>query len=248
MIAAFARNAARTALAAAVVGASAVGLFSTATTVANAQGDFGPDTCLEGYVWREANSADHVCVSPATRTQTSADNAAAGSRKAGGGAYGPNTCVNGYVWRDAYDGDVVCVTTATRQQAQNDNAAAADHKASLNIWLSDYEAPRPCSNGECTVTSDTGSQYQINGDHFDNGSITLTVTSNNGPRIATYTVTASAHSGNPGASFGYKTPMYNPNSGFHATCKGGTDAYIQAYDPTSQRWSNRLQFQKDCKA
>ncbi|QLP98085.1 MAG: hypothetical protein HZY79_12900 [Rhodoblastus sp.] len=32
---------------------------------ARAVGDFGPDTCLDGFVWREACGAgDHVCVAP----------------------------------------------------------------------------------------------------------------------------------------------------------------------------------------
>ncbi len=103
MIATHARIAARAALAAAVVGTASFGLFGS-LTVANAGGDYGPDTCQEGYVWREANAADHVCVSPGTRDQARADNAAAASRRAGGGAYGPNTCVNGFVWREACTG------------------------------------------------------------------------------------------------------------------------------------------------
>lgn len=40
----------------------------------------GPDTCVSGYVWREANDTDHVCVTPAVRKQVAADNAAASSR------------------------------------------------------------------------------------------------------------------------------------------------------------------------
>ncbi|QVI24183.1 hypothetical protein KHQ06_16245 [Nocardia tengchongensis] len=160
MVATHARIAARAVLAATVVGTASFGLFGS-LTVANAGGDYGPDTCQEGYVWREANAADHVCVSPGTRDQARADNAAAASRRAGGGAYGPNTCVNGFVWREAYTGDVVCVTTA-------------------------------------------------------------------------------------GASFGYQTTMWDPKSGFHEACTGGDDSYIQAYDPNSQRWSERLPFKHDC--
>ena len=30
--------------------------------------------CVAGYVWREANATDHVCVPPSTRTQTITDN------------------------------------------------------------------------------------------------------------------------------------------------------------------------------
>ena len=88
-----------------------------------------PGTCISGYVWREAIPSDHVCVTPATRSQTAADNAAASSRVNPSGAYGPNTCISGYVWREAYTGDVVCVTSAVRAQAAADNAAAASRIA-----------------------------------------------------------------------------------------------------------------------
>jgi hypothetical protein len=35
-----------------------------------------PDSCKQGWVWREADVSDHVCVTPQTRAQTAADNAA----------------------------------------------------------------------------------------------------------------------------------------------------------------------------
>jgi len=83
------------------------------------------DACLAGYVWREANPSDHVCVTPQVREQTAFDNGQAASRRApSGGAYGPDTCVQGYVWRDAFSGDHVCVTVATRTQAARDNRLA----------------------------------------------------------------------------------------------------------------------------
>jgi hypothetical protein len=82
------------------------------------------DTCLTGYVWREASPADHVCVTPAVRAQTANDNAQAASRRTGSGPYGPDTCKEGFVWRDAYPHDHVCVTPATRTQATSDNSAA----------------------------------------------------------------------------------------------------------------------------
>jgi hypothetical protein len=57
----------------------------------------GP-TCLMGYVWRQAIAGDFVCVTPATRTQAAADNAAAAGRvNPQGGPYGPDTCLQGYV-------------------------------------------------------------------------------------------------------------------------------------------------------
>ena len=45
-------------------------------------GEFGPDTCRQGWVWREAVPGDHVCVTPQTRSQAWADNAQAASRVA----------------------------------------------------------------------------------------------------------------------------------------------------------------------
>jgi hypothetical protein len=47
-------------------------------------GAYGPDTCLQGYVWRDAVSGDHVCVTPATRDQAAQDNSLAASRRVGG--------------------------------------------------------------------------------------------------------------------------------------------------------------------
>src|SRR4249920_338266 len=42
-------------------------------------GPFGPDTCRQGFVWREAcGPQDHVCVPPAVRSSASRDNQQAG--------------------------------------------------------------------------------------------------------------------------------------------------------------------------
>jgi hypothetical protein len=89
-------------------------------------GAYGPHTCIAGFVWREAKSGDDVCVTPGIRTQTSADNSAAASRKATS-AYGPDTCSAPFVWREAYSGDVVCVEVSVRTQVAADNAAAPSH-------------------------------------------------------------------------------------------------------------------------
>jgi len=90
---------------------------------------YGPDTCIQGFVWREARTGDTVCVTPDVRTQTAAQNAAAPQNKEpNGGPYGPNTCKQGFVWRDAFGGDQVCVVPAVRDQAAADNAAAASRR------------------------------------------------------------------------------------------------------------------------
>jgi len=83
-----------------------------------------PNTCKQGYVWREAYPGDVVCVTPDVRTQAAADNAQAGARWIPG-PYGPHTCIGGYVWREARDGDDVCVKPNVREQAHADNAQAA---------------------------------------------------------------------------------------------------------------------------
>ncbi|MFJ2031969.1 hypothetical protein [Streptosporangium sp. NPDC087985] len=100
-------------------------------TPASAAG-YGPDTCLQGYVWREANATDHVCVTPAVRAQTARDNSVRASRWTNG-AYGPHTCVTGFVWREAFTGDDVCVTPEVRRQTLADNAAAAGRRASTTL-------------------------------------------------------------------------------------------------------------------
>jgi len=51
--------------------------LSSITAAARAECSFGRDTCLQGYVWRDAFPGDHVCVTVTTRTQTAHDNSQA---------------------------------------------------------------------------------------------------------------------------------------------------------------------------
>lgn len=91
---------------------------------------YGPDTCIRGFVWRDAVPNDHVCVKPGVREQAQIDNSQAAARRSpAGGPSGPNTCLSGYVWREAFAGDVVCVTPQTRSQAVQDNRQANARKA-----------------------------------------------------------------------------------------------------------------------
>ncbi len=91
---------------------------------------YGPDTCINGYVWREARTGDTVCVTPATRSQVKQQNAnPTANKEPGGGAYGPDTCMQGFVWREAFDGDTICVTPDIRSATLADNAAAESRKA-----------------------------------------------------------------------------------------------------------------------
>jgi hypothetical protein len=89
-------------------------------------GDFGPDTCIEGFVWREAcGPSDHVCVAPTIRDQARNDNQDARNRVSPTDrSFGPDTCKSGFVWREACgSNDHVCVSLQTRGQATADNKA-----------------------------------------------------------------------------------------------------------------------------
>ena len=100
------------------VGATRVRVVSSGTTARVAISTDLVRRCLPGYVWREAFEGDHVCVTPATRSQAAADNAAAAARREpNGGAYGPDSCKPGFVWRVARPEDLVCVTPERKHSA-----------------------------------------------------------------------------------------------------------------------------------
>jgi len=67
----------RTALLA-LAAVSALSAPALAPTPAAAQ--YGPDTCRQGFVWREAFPGDHVCVRSWVRSETRMDNATAPDR------------------------------------------------------------------------------------------------------------------------------------------------------------------------
>ena len=115
-------------LAAAITLAMTLGAAVPVTSAYADDFAFGPDTCRTGYVWREAQPFDHVCVRPASRTRPAQENLAALSRIDPAGAYGPFSCIVGYVWREAYPGDAVCVTPARRTAVARENAEAALHR------------------------------------------------------------------------------------------------------------------------
>jgi hypothetical protein len=131
-------NLRHTATAATLLTASVLGLGATLTApTASAASTTGtpavaaahPDTCKNGYVWRDARPGDHVCVTPYRRDVTAYENSQAANRIAAyGGNYGSTTCKQGYVWREAYSGDHVCVTPASRDQNAYDNSQAANRR------------------------------------------------------------------------------------------------------------------------
>ena len=92
---------------------------------------YGPASCRQGFVWRNAFDGDAVCVTPARQTQVQGENANAGSTRAGSGPYGPDTCKSGFVWRAARTSDLVCVTLQSRAQVKSENDTAWDRVAHI---------------------------------------------------------------------------------------------------------------------
>ena len=196
--------------------AAALALTATA---ALADGDFGPDTCLNGFVWREAVTSDHVCVTPAVRTQTSQDNAQAAARRSpSGGPFGPDTCLSGFVWREAYSGDRVCVTPATRDQARSDNSNAAARRNELRTRLLTSPLPR---------------KYAVRTDRINVGQARVTLFSSATRRtIRSWRVLVPPNPSAPGGQLSFSTGVLQ--------CSGVTNAYFRIQDGTSTRWSSRL--------
>lgn len=94
---------------------------------------WGPNQCVQGYVWRVSRPDDLVCVTPEMRAQVADDNAHAEERKDPACAtqdcqFGPDQCVQGYVWRVITPDDLVCVTPEMRAQVAQDNALAAERR------------------------------------------------------------------------------------------------------------------------
>ncbi|OBC15809.1 hypothetical protein A5784_27300 [Mycobacterium sp. 852013-50091_SCH5140682] len=119
---------------------------------------FGPDTCIQGYVWREARTGDTVCVTPDERSTVLQQNSNPGAHKDPNGASGPQSCAQGYVWREAFDGDTICVTPDFRQQMLNDNAAAASRKQATQP----VPTPGASASGSTVLFEVTGSGEVFN--------------------------------------------------------------------------------------
>lgn len=131
---------------------------------------YGPDTCAQGYVWREAIPSDHVCVTPGVRDRTRQENGAAEGLRDPNGAYGSNSCKQGYVWRNAFNGDAVCVTPNIRDEVAAENAAGPSHVAAHQQGSDQHQQPpaqqstmtwRATGHGQTyNVTIDDGSKVQ----------------------------------------------------------------------------------------
>lgn len=121
---------------------------------------YGSETCIDGFVWREAIDGDTVCVTPATRSQVADENAdPSANKEPEGGAFGPDTCVSGFVWREAFDGDTICVTPDVRAATKADNAAAASRRAAAKT----QSEPSQTGNVVFEITG-AGTVYSIQTD------------------------------------------------------------------------------------
>jgi hypothetical protein len=233
----------RTSLGLAVVALAGIALTVPATSASAASGDPGPETCRQGYVWREARASDLVCVSPGTRDQVRADNAARQSRWTDG-AFGPHTCVVPYVWREAFNGDDVCVTGTRRAEARADNNAGPGRKVLAKLWISKYTVG-PKDNGDGTGTStstDDIARLKLNGSHYNLGTVKLAIRYTATDKVYwSGSVSAKSNGGYPGGSFGYLTGKFD--------CSGKgkpANAYAYAYDTSSGRYSARVPVRVGC--
>jgi len=184
-----------------------------------ADGDFGPDTCLNGFVWREAVATDHVCVTPTVRTQTRLDNSQAAMRRSpSGGPFGPDTCLTGFVWREAVSGDHVCVTPATRDQARSDNSFAVLRRNDLRTTVGTYGlSPR----------------FRVQTGQINVGSARVVLFRSSTRRsIKSWQVSVPQHPTAPGGMLFFKTGI--------PQCRGAANAYFRVQDGSSTRWSSRL--------
>jgi hypothetical protein len=112
---------------------------------AEAAGLYGPDTCLYGYVWREATTSgreDRVCVSFDSRDRVAEENSLGPGRKEAGSDW----CVEGFVWREANAEDKVCVTPESRDLVQWENDTAWQRRA-LDTYASHLFAGHETNTG-----------------------------------------------------------------------------------------------------
>ena len=120
---------------------------------------YGPDTCRQGYVWREAFPGDHVCVTPETRQQAFYDNYyAAARRQPGGGAVRTGHLPPGLRLARGVPGDHVCVTPDTRARAAADNRQAAARRAEAAAPVP-VPAPTTTPRGPSRREDERCSQY-----------------------------------------------------------------------------------------
>jgi hypothetical protein len=206
----------------------------------SAGADYGPDTCLNGFVWRGAFRGDVVCVTPETKRQVALDNGAAASRRDPRGANGPRSCKVPYVWRNARASDNVCVTAEQRGQAALDNAARATRRNSVRTRLGRWTTPdtTDCDGDVCSFTPTGVTYHHVVVDRVNVGRIFLGLyRRDDNRRIGSWY--ASAHPAAPaGGRAAFKTDR--------PECAGTANAYFAARDPSTGRWSARIPVRTGC--
>jgi hypothetical protein len=122
---------------------------------------YGPDTCAQGFVWRDAVEGDHICVTPERRQEVADDNALASTRAAAktppgqrvevgtecnplfsragdppppgcNPLTGQRFCNEGFVGRAATPQDTVCVTQQEADLIAQENANPNANRARPN--------------------------------------------------------------------------------------------------------------------
>jgi hypothetical protein len=221
------------------VGLLAALALAAATTMgassAFADGDYGPDTCLNGWVWREVVPTDHVCVTTDERRQVALDNAqAAARRNPAGGPYGPDTCFSPFVWREAIPGDHVCVVTQERARARYDNLNANSRRNDLRISIGTYRPnPVTCNGDVCSTTNDDAARYSVHVDRINTGSAYIGLyRASDRAWLWGKWVSVPANPSAPGGLLDYNTPKLQ--------CSRGVSAYFRVKDGASGRWSSRV--------
>jgi hypothetical protein len=205
---------------------AAFAVFAMSAAATPSGRDYGPDTCLNGFVWRDAAPGDHVCVTPDVRAQAADDNAHAAERSTEYGPFGPNTCMYGLVWRAAFVGDQVCVDPANRDQAIADNAQAAarrnDVRTALGIYL-----------------SGGARRYAVRTDRINAGLAIVILFRIDGKALRSWRALASpSTNGGPGGYLSLRTGA--------AQCHGPANGYFRVEDGTSGRWSSRQYVTTGC--
>jgi hypothetical protein len=180
---------------------------------------YGPDTCVQGFVWREARPGDTVCVTPTVRDQVAQQNANPGSNRDPNAGSGPLSCSQGYVWREAFDGDTICVTPDVRAATLADNAAAGSR------YARNAPAPTPAAAGQTVTFEITGSGtvYTIDtdppGPRVPEGTaVPFSRTVTIGPDVGLLQVIAVGKTGEQGCRItidGFTGVEHNPGEGAH---------------------------------
>jgi hypothetical protein len=223
----------------AVAAAATLGLAALAAPAPGA--GYGKDACLNGYVWRGASPADHVCVTPLVRMQTAQENdLAAARRDPAGGPFGADTCRSGFVWREAFPADHVCVPPPRRQQALDDNAQAAARRDTVHVWLTLYRPPQPpCTGDVCSRTSDDAQRYRVRADHLNVGVATVLLHRTDTGRERVWHPRVGPNANAPGGLLVFA-------SGMLRCTPGAPNAYFAVRDPVSGIWSARIAVRTGC--